>query len=294
MQHHLIQTAFKIALALLIFSTLNGKDIPIMKTTTIELPVSEYSIIKFPFKVAEARLGSYKYKKIKGEVTPIIIKNNANKNISLSKKNPAVPAPIVTSGENLLNIKKIDNFLTFRPRFKGTAEIVVWGNKDFPMIIKIDIVDDADKNINFVQVLNSRKEVINFESNPHEKVLENIMRFLHNSEVNKKPRGYENIVRKEVYDVAIRDRQGVIFARVRVSLTKEVAGKIYVGQEWNVNIVEEFDNENETVEIPNGFYLTLYEEMFDSEGVFAVSLETYTITKEHGTRVFIVRNKEQR
>jgi hypothetical protein len=170
----------------------------------------------------------------------------------------------------------------------------VWGNKNFPMIIKISVVDEADTDIDFVQLVDNRKEVISFEASPHEKVIENIMRFLHNADVNPKPRGYENIVRKEIYDVGIKDRDGKTFARVRVTLTKEVVGKIYVGQEWNVNVVPEFDNEDgEIVEIPSDFELTLYEEMFDSPGIFAVSLETYQITKKNGTRVMIVRNKEQ-
>lgn len=294
MQLRLIQIVSKVAFASLMLTALNAKEIPVMKETIIEIPAKDYSVVTFPFKIANIQMGAFSYRKEKNKPLVPAIKDNGVKKISLSKKDINNNSKQKSVGNNILNIKKIDNMLTFRPKTKGQVEIIVWGNKDFPMIIKIKVVDFADKNIKFVQVVDSRKEVVNFESSPHEKVIERIMRFLHNSSVNPKPRGYENIVRKEIYDVGIKNREGVTFARVRVSLTKEVVGKIYVGQEWNVNIVPEFDNENgETIDIPDRFSLTLYEEMFDSPGVFAVSLETYSITKEHGTRVMIVRNKEQ-
>ncbi len=291
MLHHLVRTASSVIALGLTITALNAKDIPVMKETTLEISVKDYSVVKFPFKVTNMQLGSFRQKVKVEKETVLGIENNGVQKITLSKNQQAEPA---RNGGNILNVKKIDNMLTFRPSAIGETEMIIWGNKDFPMIINLKVVEDADKNIEFIQVLDSRKDVLNFEANPHEQVIEKIMRHLYNSEVNKKPGGYENVVRKEVYDVGIKDRDGNTFARVRTSLSKEVVGSRYVGQVWNVNIVAEFDNEaNETINIPDGFVLTLYEEMFDNDGVFAVSLETYRISKEHGTRIMVVRKKEE-
>jgi len=32
--------------------------------------------------------------------------------------------------------------------------------------------------------------------------------------------------------------------------------------------------------------------MFDDDGVYGVSLETYGVTKEHGTRVMVIRRRD--
>jgi len=288
MPHHLIQIAFSVALSLLVASSLNALEVPIVKQTTIEVPYKDYTVIRFPFKVTKIQAGTFTYKREKTKkIAPV--NPNGVKQITLTKQKGASAANIKTLQNNPLNLRKIDKMLTLRPIAKGETEVIVWGNAEFPMIVKIKVVDKADKNIDFIQILDKRSEVITFESSPHEKVIENIMRFLYNSEVNKKPSGYENVARKELYDVAIKDRNGDVFARVRVSLSKEVVGRRYTGQVWNVNIVPEFDNEHETIEIPEGFRLSLYEEMFDKSGVFAISLETYRVTKEHGTRLMIVR-----
>jgi hypothetical protein len=275
-------------------TSLSAKDVYIAKKVTIEIPKKDYSVIRFPFKVTNIQLGAFSYLKEKGAPTPKAIKNNGVQKITLSKKG-ANNKKVSTPSNNMLNIKKIDNILTFRPKAKGDVEIIVWGYKDYPIILKIKVVDYGDVNLNFINEVDRRADVLDFEASPHEKILERITRFLHNSEANPKPRGYDNIVRKEIYDVGIKDRDGLTFARVRVSLLREIVGKTYTGQEWNVNVVGEFDNENgDEVLIPEGFELTLYEEMFDSQGVFSVSLETNNITKEHGTRVMIVRRKEGR
>lgn len=291
MQRHLTQIVSSILLVGSIFSIAGAKDVPVMKVTTLEISAKDYTIVKFPFRITNMQLGSFRQLVKKEKDASAEIENNGVKKITLSQKSKN--GKVAASGNNILNVKKIDNMLTFRPAAKGETEMVVWGNKDFPMIINLKIVDNADKNIDFIQVLDSREEVLNFEASPHEKVIETIMRHLYNDEVNKKPSGYKNVVRKEIYDVGIKDRDGITFARVRTTLTKEVVGRKYVGQVWNVNIVPEFDNErDETIDIPNDFQLALYEEMFDSPGVFAVSLETYKISKKSGTRIMLVRAKE--
>jgi len=282
-------------MAVTIGVTVSAKDVPVLKTMTIEIPQGEYSILKFPFKITNLQLGEFKGHVKKKRKPAIVLPDNGVKRINISKKTGENNPKVKNSMTNILNLKRVDNILTFRPKIKGSIEIIVWGNKDFPMVLKVNVVQKShgDTDINFVQTVDSRQEVIKFESNPHEKVIERIMKYLYNPIVNKKPRGYEEVVRKDIYDVAIEDENNIVVARVRASLVKESIGKRYVGQVWNVNIVPEFENRNETVTIPDGFYLTLYPEMFDAPGVFAVSLETYRITKKHGTRVMVVRRKEE-
>lgn len=292
MQHLLKQTVIKLFIVFLFFSTIEAKEIPVMKVSTVEIPVHEYSVIKFPFKITNIQLGGFKYRKAKDKLISPEFRDKNQQQITLSKKGGANNSKVTKVGKNVLNIERIDNMLTFRPNVKGRVELIVWGYKDFPMIIELNVKDTADKDIEFVQLLDKRDDVINFEANPHEKVIEKIMRFLYNSNVNPKPRGYENIIKKKIYDVEIKDRDNNIFARIRVSLLNEIVGKKYIGQIWNVNIVPEFDVSDETINIPDAFSLNLYEEMFDSPGVYAVSIETYTITKEHGTRVMLVRKKD--
>lgn len=272
----------------------SAKDVPVLKTVTVEIPQGEYSIFKFPFKITNLQLGEFKGRIKKKKKPAVVLPDSGVKRINISKKSGANNPKVTNAVPNILNLKRVDNILTFRPKIKGSIEIIVWGNRDFPMVLKLHVVkkNQGDTDINFVQTVDNRQEVIKFESNPHEKVIERIMKYLYNPVVNKKPRGYEEIVRKDIYDVGIEDESGVVVARVRASLVKESIGRRYVGQVWNVNIVPEFENRNETVTMPDGFYLTLYPEMFDAPGVFAVSLETYRITKKHGTRVMIVRRKE--
>jgi len=301
MQHHCKQIVFRILLVSAIFASVSAKEIPVMEKVVIEVPVKEYSILKFPFNITNLQMGGFRY--IKKNTQPNTqqpeskaIEKSGTKKINLgaqqnSAANPKSDATINTN--NPLNIKKVDNMITLRPSMKGELEMIVWGNKDFPMIVNLKVLDVGDTNIEFVQLVESRKEVLDFEASAHEKVIERITRHLYNPDVNRKPGGYENVTRKEIYEVGIRDREGLTFARVRVELLREVVGRRYVGQEWNVNIVPEFEDEDgNTIEIQKDFYLNLYEEMFDNHGVFSVSLETYRITPKHGTRVIIVRTKE--
>ena len=292
MLHRSIQTVFKIALLFTLgAASLNAIEMPIRKNITIEVAKKEFNIIKFPFKVTKIQLGVFSYRKLKSNKKPPPTAQ-VTKKITLSKKKAGASHTKVSPKLNILNIKKVDNIITMRPAAKGEVELIVWGNKSYPMVIKIKVVDEADQNIEFIHIVDERKQVIEFESSPHEKVIEKLMRTLFNENVNPAPRGYEHSARREIYDVGVENDDGFVYVRVKVSLTKEIIGKKYVGQVWNVNLVPEFEEDNETVFTPDDMKLTLFYEMFDSPGVYAISLETYSITKEHGTRLMIVRSKE--
>ena len=294
MQRHSIQTVFKAALLLVLVATLGAREIPIRKNVTLEVSLKEFSVINFPFKVTKIQLGVFTYQERKDSKPQKnkAIENSGAKKISLSKKTNTKATPTGVTNKNILNIKKIDKIITVRPDSIGEVEAIVWGNRDYPMVVKIKVVEVADQDITFVHVVDERKLVTKFESGAHERVIELLMRSLFNEDVNPRPRGYESIVRKEVYDVGIEDNDGFVYTRVQVALTKEFVGKKYVGQVWNVNMVPEFDSDGETISMPDDFRLQLFYEMFDSEGVYSISLETYEIDKKHGTRLMLVRSKD--
>ena len=289
MQRRSTRTVFSILL-ILVASSVFAFDVPVVKESTITVLPNKYCVIKFPFKVTHIQLGTFEYKaKVKKETTTALNDNKINR-ISLSSKSGTHSAKPKNS--NFLNIKKIDNMITLRPKKKGRTQIIVWGNANFPMIININVGENGYQNIDYIQMVSNRESVIKFEQNPHERIIELIMRYLYNPVVNKKPSGYDIVTKKEIYDVAIKDRNNKPFAKFRATLIKQINGRLYQGEVWNVNIVPEFNTKEETIEVPDGFKLKLYPEMFDAPGVYAVSLETYSITKAHGTRVMIVRKRE--
>lgn len=258
-----------------------------MRIATISIPVKEYSIIEFPFIIKDIQFNAFTYKKMIQKKVPvkknIAIKNSGVKKITLSKKTKAKKLP-TKGAKNLLGMTKGKNVITFKPKFKGYLEMIIWGHKDFPIILKIKVVDKkyGSQNIKFVNLTENRHAVIEFESSSHEKIIEKIVKHLYNKGLNPKPSGYANVIRKEVYDVAVMVGNKKI-ATLRNTLIREIVGRGYVGQVWNVNVLKNKE------EIPKDFKIHLYEDMFLSDGVYAVSLETYDINIAHGTRVMIVR-----
>jgi hypothetical protein len=282
MVHHLVQTVFKQFLFLVVASaTLIGADIPIMKVVTLNIPLKEYSILDFPFKIVDVQTKTFTYK------TKVPKNNPKKRKVTLAKRKDA----------NVLGVEKGVNVLTFRPTSIGYTEMIVWGYSEFPMILKINVTDpkDAHKHIRFIEVLDKKQEIQKFESNSHEKIIEEITQHLYDENYSSKPAGYESRVRKDEYIVEVLGDDKEPVAMLSTTLTREIIGRDYVGQVWNVNIKEAKDSIlgfDTTPSISDDFEVRLYEEMFDEEGVFSVSLETYTITKAHGTRVMVVRRKD--
>lgn len=302
MVHHLTQIVSKnVFIAILLAGALFSKEVPIMKTVTINIPLKEYSIVEFPFKIIDIQAKSFVYRsKVKRKIKKSEIKKYKSKGISLSKSSTKTPikSPI-GSEKDILGLDKGVNVLTFKPKFTGYTEMIIWGYSDFPIIIKINVVEanKADKYIKFKDILNKSKEVKKFESSTHEKIIEKITQHLYDEHYESKPIGYESIVRKDIYDVEVKNRDNKVVAIFRSSLIREIIGRDYLGQVWNVNLVGFKEDvffglmEEEHI-VSEDLELNLNEEMFDEKGIFGISLETYSITKKHGTRVMIVRSRD--
>jgi len=302
----------------LIISTLFAKEVPIMREIDINIPLKEYSIVEFPFKIKGVQFTTFTYKKKvktidgvevdeKKEVEPI----NTKKKIRLSRKEKKSQdkqkrALEMKEKKNLLGIERGDNVMTFKPKFLGKTEMIIWGYEDFPIVINLNVEKpkNADKFIQFKKPFNKRSQIKKFEANPHEQIIEKITKYLYTDKAKFKPSGYRDVVRKELYEINLKDRNQNIYGVVRCTLVREIEGHLYKGQVWNINLLSYPTDKKSKLEttnyqpsknedILNNTKLNLYEEMFDEDGIFAVSLETYSITKDNGTRVIIVRNNQK-
>ena len=300
-------------------------------TIDVNIPVKEYSIIDFPFKIKKVQFNSFTIEKKVVKRGLVIEKKKEDKTdlgnrIDLSKNNARKKR--VTKNKNKRNILGLErgvNVLTFKPKYKGFFEMIVWGYKEFPMMIRVHITDgeDSEKYVHFVETRERSSSVKRFESMPHEKIIENITKYLYDRN-NKKPSGYHDVIRREAYRIEIKNAYRKTIGYVKVSLDWETIGRNYAGQVWNVNIEnadevkkemalkrseegvaynseeKEVRNNHETYKpivireyvgetLPDGFVLKIYPQLFDGDGVYGVSPESYNVTLAQGTRVMIVR-----
>lgn len=303
MVHHYKQIVSRLLfLIILITVSIEAKEVPIMKTVTVNIPVKEYSILDFPFKVKDVQTKSFTYRaNVVHKVKKSELKNIKKQGISLSRKNIDLNKSTkkVIKSNDVLGFERGVNVLTFKPKYIGFAEMIIWGYDGFPIILKVNVVEPnkADKYIRFVELVENKKDVAKFESSSHEKIIEKITQHLYDESYKSKPSGYESIVRKDIYDVEVLNNKKEVVAIVRNTLIREIIGRDYLGQVWNVNLVG-FRKEillgmmEEKFIVDEKLELNLYEEMFDENGIFSVSLETYKITKDHGTRVMVVRRRD--
>lgn len=281
MVHLCRQTVFKIILiSLLLVVNSFGKDVPLMKTMTVNIPNKEYSILEFPFKIIDIQKKTFNYKM---KVTKIVKKSQVYDKNNITNKFKKNKSSKVLKAGNVLNMKTGINVITFKPKYEGNFEIIVWGYTKFPVILKINIVESGsgNKTINFLDMVENNSDVDKFESNSHEKIIENISRHLYDDSYKSKPSGYESIVKNEEYNIEIIEDKKVIGV-LKNTLLREIVGRGYLGQVWNVNLKNP-KKENLIIE--------LYEELFDSDGIYGISLETYDIDSKNGTRVMIVRRR---
>ena len=302
MVHHYKQIVSRLLLLIIVSVAIEAKEVPIMKTVTVNIPVKEYSILDFPFKVKDVQTKSFTYRtKVTHKVKKSELKNIKKQGISLSRKSLDLNKNTkkAIKSNDVLGFERGVNVLTFKPKYIGFAEMIIWGYEEFPIILKVNVVEPnkADKYVKFVELIEKKKDVTKFESNAHEKIIEKITRYLYDENYKSKPSGYESIVRKDIYDVEVLNNKKEVVAIVRNTLIREIIGRNYLGQVWNVNLVgfkkkTLFGMMEDKFVVDEKLELNLYEEMFDEDGIFSVSLETYKITKDHGTRVMVVRRKD--
>jgi len=268
----LVQTVFSL---FLISSMLVSKEIPLVKNIDIYVPYKEFSVIEFPFKIKGYAFTPFVYKaKVKDKkkdlaptyTSPSLEKmpSSASEKLKrsvkskLAAKKPSTP----------IDVAKGNNFFRLYPKKIGKTELLVWGYKEYPVMIKLHVTKDAtkyDKQIKFLDYSIKESKAEKFESSGHDRVVIKITKALF---LNKLPQGYKNLSLHKEY----------ISNNLHVKLTKTITGKKYKGEEYVLT-----NNSPDTI--------TLVAEMFEREGIYGVTFINNILVPESSTRVFIVRGR---
>ena len=185
---HSKQLANKIILiAALLVGGLSAKEIPITQEVELTVPVGQFSVIEFPFKIVSKNVTSFMAAKtLKGKKPQVASMDDALANPigkgkkskkRRNKKNKGKKTSSAKKDKNIV-IKQNVNSFTFFPKKEGVFKMVVWGYKH-PMLLTIR----ADKKdgfalYQFVRPLSDSKEVFLTEQGSHEKVINKIMNIL--------------------------------------------------------------------------------------------------------------------
>ena len=269
-----IRTVFKTVFLALAFSAIaSAKDIPISNTMTIYVPLKQFSVIAFPFKITGKKSSSF-YTTVKVE------KKQKKSNEHSDIKIPSMDKPLISSRfKDKKGIKKkkerkrskkapikIDvgnNNVQIYPLATGHIELIIWGYKKYPIMLKIIVDPKLGENYyNFVDYNTKPKSVKKFESDSHEKILAKITKALF---LGKSPKGYK---KETFYSKFTSDNLEFV-------LVQGFYGKRYIGEEWIGT------NKSDKIK--------LYPEMFFNDDIYSVSFENNILNKGESTRIFIVR-----
>jgi len=268
----LVQTVFSLVL---IGSALVAKDIPLVRNIDIYIPYKEFSVIEFPFKIKGYAFTPFVYKaEIKDKKIGL---DPTYKTPSLKKAPSSIPQKVIKATKNKLkakkhatpiNVAKGNNFFRLYPKKIGKTELLVWGYKEYPVMIKLHVTKDVtkyDKQIKFLDYSIKEAKAKKFESSSHDRVVIKITKALYLKTL---PQGYKNRSLHTEY----------ISNDLHVELTKTIIGKRYKGEEYILT-----NNNSDTV--------TLMPEMFEGKGIYGVTFINNILTPKSSTRVFIVRER---
>lgn len=255
-------------LALLVFSvSIYAQVIPIRESVDFVIPTKKTINFEFPFKISVISSPFYSSEKIEKEIEePQIVTPNINGEIRIKNKKNIVQKPTAHS----FTFKSSDNIISIFAKKEGTTELTVWGYDEHPILLNIIVSDDdtsaeGDRFFKFEDYKVKVEEAKKFESNPHERVLEKLLKALYSDET---PKGY-----KVQYESSTYTKGGL-----RHKLEKSLIGNQYLGEVWSV---ENTDSSN----------VILYEELYASDKIYLVSIEANELEANEISRVFIVREK---
>ena len=245
----------KISLFLAILvNSLVAVEIPITQVMNFDVSFGKFNIIEFPFKIKSIDKATFIPRSL-------LVKQKKNGQITDitedgdSISDVAEDAVVITRGTNTL---------TMFPKRYGVLRLVVWGYK-FPVMIEVKTVkNDYPKFYRLKDYKVDKKAALNFESTSHEKVITKLIKYLFNKET---PKGFQNRSKDLTYT-----SQGL-----KVLYNRALLGQGYLGDEWIVENITDGE-------------ITLYEEMFYKDGIYAVSIENDKLKPGEKCRVFVVRN----
>lgn len=234
---------------ILISKALFSLDIPINKVINIDIKLGDFSVVEFPFE-------------IKGTNKATFIPHT--KNVKDGEKTSVKKLISSNSSADSLTIKRGKNTFTFFPKKFGKLSLVVWGYKEHPVMLNLNVTsNDVSQYYRFVDYSQDLEDAGNFEATSHELTITRLMKYLFN---NKAPSGYKNITEGRQYKLGA----------LNFSLVTSLMGKKYRGDEW---VVKNLGSDN----------ISLYEEMFYADGIYAISFEASRLKPLEKCRMFIVR-----
>lgn len=281
MRKHLKQLANNLTIVALstffIISSVNAKEIPITQEAELTIPVGEFSVIEFPFKITSKNITSFMTSMQTSEESNIVVEDKVleapiiNKDITVKEEQPQQtqqkPKKIAKSTDDGISIVQNINSFTLFPKKTGVIKLVVWGY-DHPILLSIKAVAKEGSSLyKFILPQSKSTEIAGIEQNTHEQVINTLMVHLFNQT---SPKGYKNSSRNESYT-----SNGF-----KLDLNRELLGNNYIAQEWLMT-----NSNNKEV--------TIHEESFYQKGIYAVALEADTIKNKESIRVFIVRQSSK-
>jgi hypothetical protein len=257
------------------FGILNAVEMPINKSVTINAEIGQFMILEFPFEIKGINSASfipkYKVKKDGDESLLDMVKSNDTEMLPpLVEQNQKVKKgetpKKINKNQRSIDIKRGKNTLTLFPKKFGKLNMVVWGY-NHPIVVNI-IIEEGEfpKHISFTDFSNDKKQVQEFESVSHEKVIAKLMKNLFNHKV---PAGYELRNGNKSFNIG----------DVYFNQTEQLLGLLYTGDSY---VIENKSNED----------IKLYEEMIYSDGIYAVAFENDLLYPKEKTRLFIVRRSD--
>jgi len=260
------QTVFSFLIIGVFVSQGSAKDIPITNSVTIYIPVQQFSVVEFPFKITGKKASSF-YTVVKVE------KKKKNKDSIINI--PSMDKPLISSSHSkkTKKVKKSkapikiaigENNLQLYPLTKGHLEFVIWGYKKYPILLKI-VVDPAlgENYYKFIDYSTKPKAVKSFESDTHEKIISKLTKALFKR---KAPKGYK---KESFYSKFTSENTEFV-------LVQSFFGKRYIGEEW---VATNNSSKREK----------LYPEEFFNDDIYSVSFENDILLPKESTRIFIVR-----
>jgi hypothetical protein len=258
-------------------SLIFARKIPITNTLELEISNKDFTILDFPFKIQ--KLTASKFIVAKDEVKKLKENTllNDTKVPTVDINNPVIKPRNHTKimqqnsksgGKFYLDIKKGVNNLTIFPKKKGNFELIVWGYEKFPIILYIKVVNkrNLDNYLKFSSPIIKKNVVDKFEANPHEKIIQALIKSMYNNHI------------INGYKMKVNGYRPIITNGLKLKLNRTMIGNRYQVEEWYIRNLT-----NKTVR--------LYPQMFYRRSIYGISFENNLLEPKKATRIFVVRGK---
>jgi hypothetical protein len=245
--------------------------VPILESIELTIPIGEFSVIDFPFKIEGISSTSFMRdlnrtsKEVKSSVQNVSeVKQPAqgNKTGSPTTKSETLPA------QDSISINRGANTLTFFPREFGKLELLVWGG-DHPIMIFVVVEKIGEKYYSFYDPKADEKSLNAYESLPHDRIMSELNKHLYNDTA---PGGYKY---KEVKG------EPIALNSFEASVGKILVGNRYQAEEWYLKNVT---TKNLRID-PTLFY---------TEGIYSITPERDYLKGGEATRLFVIRQAERK